>query len=72
MIIKGEILALYDTMLCQLTSLVFEGKYDFANLHILVVSLGIYIYKSYHKARPQSQLISTAAMGGDIKTRHNF
>lgn len=71
MIIKGEI-ALCDTMSCQLTSLVFEGKYDFANLHILVVSLGIYIYKSYHKARPQSQLISTAAMGGDIKTRHNF
>ena len=38
MIIKDEIV-----MSNHLTSLIFEGKYDFANLDILVVSLGIYI-----------------------------
>ena len=32
-------------MLSQLTSLIFEGKYDIANLDILVVSLGIHIHK---------------------------
>ena len=48
-----------ETMLSQSTSLIFEGKYDFAILDILGVSLGIRIHKKYPKARPGQQPIST-------------